>query len=34
MIYTYLANMLFWNMIIRMILEGYMEYALSSLMNI
>lgn len=33
-IYTYLANLIFWNMILRMFLEGYMEYAITSLMNL
>lgn len=33
-IYTYLAKLIFWNMILRMFLEGYMEYAITSLMNI
>ena len=33
-IYTYLANLIFWNMILRMFLEGYMEYTITSLMNI
>jgi hypothetical protein len=33
-IYTYLANLIFWNMILRIFLEGYMEYAITSLMNI
>jgi hypothetical protein len=29
-----LANLIFWNMILRMFLEGYMEYAITSLMNL
>lgn len=33
-VYTYLANLIFWNMILRMFLEGYMEYAITSLINI
>ncbi len=33
-VYTFLANLIFWNMILRMFLEGYMEYALTSLINI
>ena len=33
-VYTYLANLIFWNMILRMFLEGYMEYAITSLMNL
>lgn len=33
-VYNYLANLIFWNMIIRMFLEGYMQYAITSLMNI
>jgi hypothetical protein len=32
--YTYLANILFWNMILRMILEGYLEFAVSSIENV
>ena len=32
--YTYLGKMLFWNMILRMILEGYMEFAVSSIENV
>ena len=32
--YTYLAKILFWNMILRMILEGYMEFAVSSIENV
>jgi hypothetical protein len=31
---TYLEKMLFWNMILRMILEGYLEYAVSSIENV
>jgi hypothetical protein len=34
MVYTYLAKMLFWNMILRMILEGYLEFAISSIKNV
>jgi hypothetical protein len=33
-IYTYLAKLIFWNMILRMFLEGYMEFAITSLINI
>ena len=33
-VYTYLANLIFWNMILRMFLEGYIEYAITSLMNL
>jgi len=33
-LYEYLVRLLFWNMILRMILEGYMEYALSSIENV
>ena len=33
-VYTYLAKLIFWNMILRMFLEGYMEYAITSLINI
>ncbi len=33
-VYTYLAKIIFWNMILRMFLEGYMEYAITSLINI
>jgi hypothetical protein len=33
-VYTYLANLIFWNMILRYFLEGYMEYAITSLMNL
>ena len=33
-VYTYLSNLIFWNMILRMFLEGYMEYSITSLMNI
>ena len=32
--YAYLEKMLFWNMILRMILEGYLEYAVSSIENV
>ena len=33
-VYDYLAKLVFWNMFLRMFLEGYMEYAITSLMNI
>jgi hypothetical protein len=33
-VYTYLAKIIFWNMILRMFLEGYMVYAITSLINI
>jgi hypothetical protein len=33
-LYTFLANLIFWNLILRNFLEGYMEYAISSLINI
>ncbi|TNV87623.1 hypothetical protein FGO68_gene4551 [Halteria grandinella] len=32
-IYNYLANMLFFNIFLRMFLEGYIQYALSSMLN-
>ena len=32
--YNHLAKMLFWNMILRMILEGYMEYAVAAILNV
>ena len=34
MAYNYFSKMVFYNMILRLILEGYMDYALSSLLNI
>jgi hypothetical protein len=33
-VYDHLAKMIFWNMILRMILEGYIEYSISSIMNV
>ena len=33
-VYTYLANLLFFNMILRMLLEGYIEYSITSMMNV
>ena len=33
-VYIYFSKMVFYNMILRLILEGYMDYALSSLLNI
>ena len=33
-IYTYLANIIFWNMFLRLFLEGYIEFSISSLMNL
>ena len=33
-IYNYLAKRLFWNIIIRIFLEGYMQYAITSLINL
>ncbi len=33
-IYEYLAKILFWNLILRMIMEGYIDYAISSLLNV
>ena len=33
-VYTYLAKIIFWNLILRMFLEGYIEYAITSLINI
>ncbi len=33
-IYTYLAKMIFWNTILRMFLEGYMVFGITSLINI
>jgi hypothetical protein len=33
-IYDHLAKMIFWNMILRMILEGYIEYSISSILNV
>jgi hypothetical protein len=33
-IYEHLAKIIFWNMILRMILEGYIEYAISSILNV
>ena len=32
--YNHLAKMLFWNVILRMILEGYVEYAMASMLNV
>ena len=32
-VYNYLADMLFFNMILRLILEGYMNYAVSCFLN-
>ena len=34
MAYNYFSKMVFYNMILRLILEGYMDFALSSLLNI
>jgi len=34
LVYTYLSNMIFFNMILRMILEGYIEYSISAILNI
>ena len=33
-IYNYLAKIIFWGMILRMLLESYLKYALSSLINL
>lgn len=33
LIYDYLEKTLFWNMIIRLILEGYLEYSISAVIN-
>jgi hypothetical protein len=33
-IYNFLYKMLFWNMILRMILEGYLEFAINSITNL
>jgi|LauGreDrversion4_2_1035121.scaffolds.fasta_scaffold60629_1 hypothetical protein len=33
-IYNFLYNMLFWNMILRLILEGYLEFAINSVTNL
>jgi hypothetical protein len=33
-VYTYLSNLIYWNMILRYFLEGYMEFAITSLMNL
>lgn len=32
--YTYLANLIFWNMFLRMFLEGYIQYSITSLINL
>ncbi len=32
--YNHLAKMLFWNMILRLILEGYVEYAIAAILNV
>ena len=33
-LYTFLSNILFYNFILRLILEGYMQYAITSLTNV
>jgi hypothetical protein len=32
--YIFISNIIFWNMFLRMFLEGYTEYSITSLMNI
>jgi len=34
LIYDYIAKILFWNMILRMIIEGYLDYAVDSITNV
>lgn len=33
-VYEFLVKLLFWNMILRMIMEGYIDYAISSMLNV
>ena len=33
-IYTYLGNLIFWNMFLRLFIEGYLEFSITSLMNL
>lgn len=33
-VYTYLSNILFFNFILRLLLESYMNYALSAVINV
>ena len=33
-LYTYLANIIFWNLLLRMFLEGYLAYAITSILNL
>jgi hypothetical protein len=33
-VYQYLVKLLFWNMILRMIMEGYIDYTISSILNV
>jgi hypothetical protein len=33
-IYAYLANLIFWNMFLRLFIEGYLEFSITSLMNL
>ena len=33
-LYAYLANLIFWNMLLRMFLEGYLAYSITSILNL
>jgi len=33
MLHTYLNNMVFYNMILRLVIQGYISYSLSSFLN-
>ena len=33
-LHTYLANLIFWNVLLRMFLEGYLVYAITSILNL
>lgn len=34
MVYNYLYNLVYYNMVLRIFLEGYMQYALTSMINV
>jgi len=33
-LYNYIANILFFNLILRLIIEGYMDFSVTSLLNV
>ena len=33
-IYDHLSKIIFWNMILRLIIEGYLDYAVDSITNV